>query len=171
MQAKTIRRAKKNKPAQETTATEPEVEPAAPDASTDQTPPEPADNIPAPTSDPPAGDIAGSSLYPDPPSLAKVINPEVDILKTQFVPPGQPSALAKCSAKTDLLEHQKRKLDSTDFAHLSIGEIVSGYVYQAQSSRDLEINMVKQIQQKSEVKLKSPLLVHTYCTSPQVCCL
>ena len=114
-----------------------------------------------PTSDLSIEDMVDNFLNPDPPSPAKAIDPDVEILKTQFVPPGEPTALAKCSAKTELLERQKRKLDSADFAHLSIGEIVSGYVYQAQSSQDLEINMVKQIQQKSEVKFKIPF-TYTY---------
>ena len=59
--------------------------------------------------------------------------------------------LAKCSAKEEYLEHRKAKLDVVDYTHLNIGEIVSGYINQVHSSRDLEIDMVKQIQQKSEV--------------------
>ena len=59
--------------------------------------------------------------------------------------------LAKCSAKEELLERRRAKLDITDYAHLSIEDIVSGYVNQVHNSRDLEIDMVKQIQQKSEV--------------------
>ena len=58
---------------------------------------------------------------------------------------------AKCSAKEELLERRKTRLDVTDYAHLSIGEIVSGYVNQVHNSRDLEVDMVKQIHQKSEV--------------------
>jgi len=42
-------------------------------------------------------------------------------------------------------------VEITDYAHLRIEDIVSGYVSQVHNSRDLEINMVKQIQQKSEV--------------------
>ena len=59
--------------------------------------------------------------------------------------------LAKCSAKEELLECRKAKLDITDYAHLSIGDIVSGYVNQVHNSQDLEIDMVKQIYQKSKV--------------------
>ena len=80
-----------------------------------------------------------------------MIDPEVEILKTQFVEPGRPTVLAKCSAKEELLERRKAKLDIADYTHLSIGDIVSGYLNQVHSSRDLEIDMVKQIQQKSEV--------------------
>ena len=59
--------------------------------------------------------------------------------------------LARCSAKEELLERSRARLDITDYANLSIGDIVAGYINQVQNSRDLEIDMVKQIQQKSEV--------------------
>ena len=75
----------------------------------------------------------------------------MEFLKAQFVEPARPTVLAKCSAKEELLERHKAKMDITDYTHLSIGEIVSGYINQVQSSRDLEIDMVKPIQQKSEV--------------------
>ena len=78
-------------------------------------------------------------------------DPDVVITRTEFVEPGRPTALAKCSAKEELLERHRAKLDITDYAHLSIEGIVSGYVNQVHNSRDLEIDMVKQIQQKSEV--------------------
>ena len=69
----------------------------------------------------------------------------------EFLKPARPTVLAKWSDKEELLERRKAKMDITDYSHLSIGEIVSGYINQVQSSRDLEINMVKQIRQKSEV--------------------
>ena len=59
--------------------------------------------------------------------------------------------LARCSAKEELLERRRARLEITDYANLSIGDIVSGYIGQVHNSRDLEIDMVKQIQQKSEV--------------------
>ena len=73
-----------------------------------------------------------------------------------------------------MLERRRAKLDITNYANLSIGEIISGYVNQVHSSRDLEIDMVKQIQQKSEVPL---FFLLAYCivillflpySSPQV---
>ena len=96
------------------------------------------------------------------------------ITRTEFVEPGRPTALAKCSAKEELLGRHWANLDLTDYANLSIGEIVSGYVSQVHKSRDLEIAMVNQIQQKSEVSL---FFLLTYCivillflpySSPQV---
>ena len=56
-------------------------------------------------------------------------------------------------AKEELLERRRTNLDLTDYANLNIGEIVSGYVNQVHKSRDVEISMVNQIQQKSEVLL------------------
>ena len=67
-----------------------------------------------------------------------------------------------------MLERRRAKLDLTNYANLSIGEIVSGYVSQVHKSRDLEINMVNQIQQKSEVPLYCLLLNYLYHASPQV---
>ena len=72
-------------------------------------------------------------------------------MRSQFVEPGRPTVLAKCSAKEELDERRKTKQDITDYTHLSIGDIVSGYLNQVHNSRDLEIDMVKQIQHKSEV--------------------
>ena len=151
MQVKPSKRAKKSKPSQDPVVTEPELGTAAPDSSTHQPPPEPAYDIPAPTSDPPAEDTLNSSDNPEDPSRTKKVDPEVEILKTQFDKPGWPTVLAKCSTKEELLEHRKAKLDIADYTHLSIGEIVSGYLNQIHSSCDLEIDTVKQIQQKSEV--------------------
>ena len=131
--------------------TEPELGATAPDSSTHQPPPEPTHDIPAPTSDPPIEDTLNSSDNPETPSPIKTNDPEVEILRSQFVEPGRPTVLAKCSAKEELTGRRKAKLDITDYTHLSIGDIVSGYLNQVHNSRDLEIDMVKQIQQKSEV--------------------
>ena len=156
VQVKPRKKTKKDKPAQTPVVTEPEQGIAAPDSSTHQPPPEPAQDIAAPTSDPPAEDILDGSVNPEAPSPVKTADPEVEFLKAQFVEPARPTILAKCSAKEELLERHKAKMDITDYTHLSIGEIVSGYINQVQSSRDLEIDMVKQIQQKSEVWLMLP---------------
>ena len=105
------------------------------------------------TSDPPAEDVVHDSDNPEIPSPVKTNEPEVEIVRSQFVEPGRPTILAKCSAKEELAEHRKAKQDITDCTHLSIGDIVSGYLNQVHNSRDLEIDMVKQIHHKSEVYL------------------
>lgn len=125
--------------AQTPVVTEPEQGIAAPDSSTYQPPPELAQ------------DILDGSVNPEAPSRVKTADPEVEFLKAKFVDLARPTGLAKCSAKEELLERRMAKMDITDYTHLSIGEIVSGYINQVQSSRDLEIDMVKQIQQKYEV--------------------
>ena len=85
------------------------------------------------------------------PARAHPDDPDVVITRAEFVEPGRPTVLARCSAKEELLERRRARLDITDYANLSIGDILSGYVNQVHNSRDLEIDMVKQIQQKSEV--------------------
>jgi hypothetical protein len=148
---KPSKRAKKNKPSKESVVTEPVLGTAAPDIAAHEPPPEPSHDVPAPTSDPPAEQALDGSDNPEAPSPAKADDPEVEITKTQFIEPGRPTVLAKCSAKEEFLERRKAKLDVTDYTQLSIGEIVSGYISQVHSSRDLEIDMVKQIHKKSEV--------------------
>ena len=149
--AKPSKRAKKNKPAEEPILNEPELGTAAPDTSTHEPPPEPAHDIPTPTVDPPVEQSIDGSENPEIPSPAKTDDPDVKIIKTGFVEPGRPTVLAKCSAKEELLERCRAKLDVTDYTHMSIGEIFSGYMSQVHNSRDMEMDMVKQMHQKSEV--------------------
>ncbi|XP_044455896.1 uncharacterized protein [Triticum aestivum] len=153
VQVKPSKKAKKNKLSQEPVVTESELGTAAPDTSAHEPPPQPSHEVPVSSSDPSAEQTLNDSDNPEAPSPTKVDDPEVEILKTQFVEPAQPTVLAKCSAKEELLERRKAKLDVTDYTHLSIGEIVSGYINKVHSSRDLEIDMVKQIQQKSEATI------------------
>ena len=110
-----------------------------------------------------------SSDNPEIPSSAQPADdPDVVITRTEYVEPGRPTVLARCSAKEELLERRRARLEITDYANLSIGDIVSGYIGQVHNSRDLEIDMVKQIQQKSEVQLSCLLHSHPYHASPQV---
>ena len=71
------------------------------------------------------------------PSPAHPDDPDVVITRTEFVEPGRPTVLARCSAKEELLERCRDRLDITDYAHLSIGDIVSGYINQVHNSRYL----------------------------------
>ena len=88
MQVKPSKRAKKSKPSQDPVATELELGTAALDSSTHQPPPKPAYDIPAPTSDPPIEDTLNNSDNPEAPSPVKTNDPEVEILKSDFVEPG-----------------------------------------------------------------------------------
>ena len=141
VQVKPSKRAKKNKPAEEPVLTEP-------DASAHEPPSAPAPETATAPSD---EQVMEGSDNPEIPSPAHPDDPDVVITRTEFVEPGRPTVLARCSATEELLEHHRARLDITDYANLSIGDIVSGYVNQVHNSRDLEIDMVKQIQQKSEV--------------------
>ena len=145
-----------------------------PEVSAQEPPAASAPEATAPTDEP----ITETSANPEISSPAQPADdPDVVITRTEFVEPGRPTALAKCSAKEELLERHRAKLDITNYANLSIGEIISGYVNQVHSSRDLEIDMVKQIQQKSEVPLYCLLHSHLYhtlapksTTYDRICC-
>ena len=78
-------------------------------------------------------------------------DPDVVITWTEYVEPGRPTVLAKCSSKGELLQPHRVNLDISSYTDLSIGEHVSGYINQVHKSRDAEVAMVNQIQQKSEV--------------------
>ena len=148
---KPSKKARKNKPSQDPVVIKPTLDSSAPASSTHQPPPEPASDIPVPTSDPPAEDVIHNSDNPEVPSQSKTTDPEIVYLKSQFVEPGRPTVLAQCTAKEEFAERRRAKQDITDYTPLSIGDIVSGYLNQVHNSRDLEIDMVKQIQHKSEV--------------------
>ena len=75
VQVKPRKKTKKDKLAQTPVVTEPEHGIAAPDSSTHQPPPEPAQDIAAPTSDPPAEDILDGSINPEAPSPVKMDDP------------------------------------------------------------------------------------------------
>ncbi|XBI56898.1 hypothetical protein VPH35_038409 [Triticum aestivum] len=120
-QAKLSKRAKKNKPVDEPDLPEPEVATQEPPAAS-------APEATAPTDKP----IAEASANPEASSSAQPADdPDVVITRTEFVEPGRPTALAKCSAKEELLGRHRANLDLTDYGNLSIGEIISGYISQA----------------------------------------
>ena len=127
MQVKPSKRAKKNKPSQDPVVTEPVLDSSVPDSSAHQPSPEPASDISEPSSDPPAEDVIHNSDDLEIPSPTKTADPEVEIVKSQYVEPGRPTVLAQCTAKEEFAQHRKAKHDITDYSHLSIGDIVSGY--------------------------------------------
>ena len=151
---KPSKKSKKNKPAEEPIFKEPELGTAAPEASVHEPPPEPAHDTPTPTVDPPAKQAADGSENPEVSSPAKTDDPEdaeVEVTKTDYTESGRPTVLAKYSAKEEHRECRKVRFDVADFTHMSIGEVFSGYLSQVHSSRDVEIDMVKQMHPKFEV--------------------
>ena len=130
--------------------TEPEVSAREPPAAS-------APEATAPTDEP----IIETSSNPEISSPAQPADdPDVVITRMEFVEPGRPTVLAKCSAKGELLQPHRVNLDLSDYTNLSIGELVSGYISQVHKSRDAEVAMVTQIQQKSEVTSFCPLIYY-----------
>ena len=124
-----------------------------PESSTHEPPPEPAQDVP-PLADLPTDQGASGSENPQPPSPTRTADPsntDVEITGTGHVDPGRPIVLAKCSAKEELLDQRRVKMDVTNYAHMSIGDIFSGYMSQVHNRRTLEIDMVKQMHHKFEV--------------------
>ena len=90
----------------------------------------------------------------EPSSPTKPLKPdteEVVITGSGFQELGNPVALAKHSAKEEMVERRKVKFDMANYSHLSCSEIFSGFFNQVHSTRDLEIDMVKHMHQKHEV--------------------
>lgn len=161
-QAKPSKRVRNHKPAEDTVVTEPALGTTAPESSTHEPPSEPAQDIPTPTADPHVERAVDGSENPEAPSPVRTNDTQgtdVEITRTGFAEPGRPTVLAKCSAKEELLEHHRVKLDVADYAHMSIGDIFFGYMSQVHSSRNLEIDMVKQMHQKFEVQ---PLSLYSF---------
>ena len=68
----------------------------------------------APTDEP----ITDTSANPEIPSSAQPADdPDVVITRTEYVEPGRPTVLAKCSAKEELLERRRARLEITDYAN------------------------------------------------------
>ena len=81
-QVKPSKKGKKNKPSQDPVVTGPVLDSSIPDSSAPQSPPEPASNIPKPTSNAPAEDIIHNSDDPEVPSPDKTVDPGVEIVKS-----------------------------------------------------------------------------------------
>ena len=94
---------------------------------------------------------------PSPTKPLKSDTEEVVITGASFQEPGNPVALAKHSAKEELVERSKVKFHMANYSHLSISEIFSGYMNQIHGNHELEIDMVKHMHQKHEVLI--PALV------------
>ena len=71
--------------------------------------------------------------------------------------------LARHTAKQEALERQKVRFDISHYNHLNANDILSGYVSHVHSSRESEVEMVKQLQLKYVVC--SP--AYLYSASPQ----
>ena len=141
------------KPTETPEITEPEQQVSVPEASVKQ-PEEPVTVTPPEIPDLSIGGTAISPSTSAPSCLSKPSEPQDDdvlIIGTGFIEPGNPIALAKHTAKQEVIERRKQKFDISHYSQLSSNEILSGYLSQVHTSRDLEIDMVKQMHQKYEV--------------------
>ena len=77
---------------------------------------------------------------------------DILITGTGFTESRNPTVLARHSAKQEVMERRKVRFDVSHYAQLSNSEVLSGYLSQVNSSRDSEIEMVKQMHQKYEVR-------------------
>ena len=130
--------------------------PEDPTANTQLDPPEPsADDIVVNPS------TTRRSSSANPPSSS---DHDVLVTGSRFVEPGTPTMLPRHTAKQEALERQKVCFDISHYTYLNASDILSGYLRHVHSSRESEIEMVKQLQLKYEVC--SP--VYLYSASPQV---
>ena len=112
--------------------TEPETTAQDPPAASEATiPMDTAPEAPAPTTK----TTTEASANPEASGSTPPANdPDVVITRTEYVEPGRPTALAKCSAKGELLQPHRVNLDLSSYTDLSIGELVSGYISQVHKS-------------------------------------
>ena len=68
---------------------------------------------------------------------------DVMITSNSFKEPGKPTVLAKHSAKQEFIERRKVRFDIANYSQLNISEVLSSYLNQVHTSRDLEIDMAK----------------------------
>ena len=141
------------KPAEDPKVVEPEHQVPASDAS-EQKPEEPAHDVPPEIPDLSLGHTNINSLNTESSSPLKPSeehSEDVMITGTGFKEPGYPTVLAKHSAKQEVIERRKVRFDVAHYAQLSSSEILPGYLNQVHTSRNLELDMVKQMHQKFEV--------------------
>ena len=140
-------------PAEDPKVNKPEQQTPAPEISVPQSS-EPVLDVPPMTSDPPIEQASDDPLNPEASSPVKTTethDDDVVITNTGFREPGRPTVLAKHSAKEEHIERRKVRFDVADYSQLSLGEVYSGFLSQVHSSRELEVDMVKQMHQKFEV--------------------
>ena len=146
-QAKPNKKAKVTKPTEAPKVVEPEQQVSAPDASEKQ-PEEPASDVPPVIPDLSIDHTNTDSLNTELSSSLKSSETHTDdvlITGTGFTEPGNPTVLAKHSAKQEVIERRKVRFDVSHYAQLSSSEVLSGYLNKVHTSRDLEIEMVKQM--------------------------
>ena len=145
-------------PAPKPTIPTPPVQPEAPE--------DPAIHV---QSVPPEPSVDETILNPSTAEPSSSANPpttsdnDVLITGSRFIEPGNPTVLARHSAKQEALLRQKVRFDISHYAHLNVSDVLSRYLSHVHSSRDLEIEMVKQLQLKYEVRSPAFTSLHILC--------
>ena len=117
----------------------------------------PEDPVVTAQSDPPEPSADETTLNPAITEPSSSANPpttsDTDVLITgsQFVEPVNPTVLARHTAKQEALERQKVRFHVSHYTHLNVNDVLSGYLNHVHSSRDSEIEVVKQVQLKYEI--------------------
>lgn len=93
---------------------------------------------------------------------------DVLITGSRFIEPGNPTVLARHSAEQEPLERQKVRFDVSHYAQLNVSDVLSGYLSHVHSTRDSEIEMVKQLQLKYEVCSLAFISLHMFYQPPSL---
>ena len=89
----------------------------------------------------------------------------VIITGTGYTELGNPTILAKDSAKEELIQKNKAKFDVSNYSHLGVSELYSGYLSQLHTGRDLEADLVKKLRHKYEVWTPAWYMMHILSAS------
>ena len=150
--AKPSKKAKMNKPAEDTNPSKPEKQ--IPEAS------HPTTEITADDPPPEEHNIAVEPMDAEPattkpPSPAQEKAEDVIITGLGYTEPGNPTVLSKHSAKEEIpaADKGKWKLDVENYAQYSAQEIHSGYLSRLYSSRDFEAGLVNLMKERFEVNI------------------
>ena len=108
-------------------------------------PPETHDVIVDPMSVNPSSAKPPSPIRPADEAPSQQTAEDVIIIGTGYTEPGNPTVLAKHSAKEELIQKSKAKFDVANYSHLGVSELYSGYLNQLHTGRALEADLVKKL--------------------------
>lgn len=147
-----------------------EPEGPQPDATFDAPPPQDRNTDEQPKIDPIVPDtepaapnraspVRGTDIPASPARTAKYQGDDVIITSTYHHSPGHPVILAQHSAKEERAAREKGKwsTDLSNYAHLSVEELHSGFLNRLHSNRDYEASLLNMMKERYEV-FSSPLI-------------
>ena len=145
--ARPSKRAKKNKSADDNTATEPEKTPDH-DLTAEQMEVDPTGHV-----DKPASPAIAADKPPSPLKAADDNADDIMVTGVGHTTPSNPIALSKHSAKEELsaMDKGKWKTDLSSYAHLNAQDLHSGFLNRLYTSRDYEAGLVNMMKERYEV--------------------